>query len=89
MVFMRKQLIFLAVWGMCILVGAIFNRDPATAESNPFSVSGYGIIHYSHSDWELDPGRRAAIDIERFVIAPKYRINDTVRLESDQLPPRW
>ena len=80
---MRKQLIFLAVWGMCILVGAIFNRDTATAESNPFSVSGYGIIHYSHFDWELDPGRRAAIDIERFIIAPKYRINDTVRLESE------
>ena len=80
---MRKQLIFLVVWGMCILVGAIFNRDTAIAESNPFSVSGYGIIHYSHFDWELDPGRRAAIDIERFVIAPKYRINDTIQLESE------
>ena len=75
---MRKQLIFLAVWGMCILLSV-----GAFAESNPFSVSGYGIIHYSHFDWELDPGRRAAIDIERFVIAPKYRINDTIQLESE------
>ena len=79
---MKKQLAnsirFLAVCGMFISlsVGVI-------AESNPFSVSGYGVIHYSHFDWELDPGRRAAIDVERFVIAPKYRINDTIRLESE------
>ena len=80
---MRKQPVFLTVWGMFIFVGAIFNRDAAFAESNPFSVSGYGIIHYSHFDWELDLGRRAAIDVERFVIAPKYRINDTIQLESE------
>ena len=75
---MRKQLAVPAVWGMFILlsVGAI-------AESNPFSVSGYGVINYAHFDWELDPGRRAAIDVERFVIAPKYRINDTLQLESE------
>ena len=81
-IFMKKQLAnsirLLAVCGMFISlsVGVI-------AESNPFSVSGYGVIHYSHFDWELDPGRRAAIDVERFVIAPKYRINDTIRLESE------
>ena len=84
---MRKQpsilLRCLAIWGMFIFVGAIFNRDAAIAESNPFSVSGYGVINYSHFDWELDPDRRAAIDVERFVIAPKYRINDTIRLESE------
>ena len=75
---MKKQLVYPLVWGMCVLlsVGAI-------AESNRFSVSGYGVINYSHFDWELDPGRRAAIDVERFVIAPKYRINDTIRLESE------
>lgn len=75
---MKKQLLFLTIWGTFILlsVGAI-------AESNPFSVSGYGVINYSHFDWELDPGRRAAIDVERFVIAPKYRINDTIRLENE------
>ncbi len=75
---MANSIRFLAVYGIFILlsVGAI-------AESNPFSVSGYGVINYSHFDWELDPGRRAAIDVERFVIAPKYRINDTIRLESE------
>lgn len=75
---MKKQLAFLTVWGMFLWIGTT-----AAAESNPFSVSGYGVIHYSHFDWELDPGRRAAIDVERLVIAPKYRINDTIRLEAE------
>ena len=75
---MRKQLVFLTVWGTFILLSA-----GAVAQSNPFLVSGYGVINYSHFDWELDPGRRAAIDVERFVIASKYRINNTIRLESE------
>ena len=75
---MKKKLVLLAIWGLFILLSA-----NAIAESNPFSVSGYGVINYAHFDWELDPGRRAAIDVERFVIAPKYRINDTIRLESE------
>ena len=79
---MKKQLAFLTIWGIFICIGA---PAPAAsnAASNPFSVSGYGVIHYSHFDWELDPGRRAAIDVERLVIAPKYRINDTIRLEAE------
>ena len=75
---MKKQRVRLTIWGLFILLctGAI-------AESNQFSVSGYGVINYAHFDWELDPDRRAAIDVERFVIAPKYRINDTIQLESE------
>ena len=75
---MKKKLVLLTIWGLFILPTA-----DVIAESNPFSVSGYGVINYAHFDWELDPGRRAAIDVERFVIAPKYRINDTIRLESE------
>ena len=78
LIFMRIQPLFLAVWGMFISLSVA-----AFAESSPFSVSGYGVINYAHFDWELDPGRRAAIDVERFVIAPKYRINDMIRLESE------
>lgn len=55
----------------------------AIADENPFSVSGYGVINYAHFNWELDPDRRAAIDLERLVVAPKYRINDTIRLEAE------
>ncbi len=75
---MKKRLILPAILGMFILLSI-----GAVAGTNPFSVSGYGIINYANFDWELDPNRRAAIDVERFVVAPKYNINDTIRLEAE------
>ena len=77
---MNKLYLFLltTVLGMFLL--PIYG---AKADSNPFSVSGYGVINYAHYDWELDPNRRASIDVERFVVAPKYKINDTIRLEAE------
>ncbi len=75
---MKKLYFFPATLGIFL----IFSFS-AVADSNPFSISGYGIINYAHYDWELDPNRRAAIDIERFVVAPKYRINDTIHLEAE------
>ncbi|MCG9127062.1 autotransporter outer membrane beta-barrel domain-containing protein [Candidatus Poribacteria bacterium] len=55
----------------------------AIAAENPFSVSGYGVINYAHFNWELDPDRRAVVDLERLVIAPKYRINNTIHIEAE------
>lgn len=75
---MKKPLIYPAILGMFILLSI-----GAVADTNPFSVSGYGIINYANFDWEIDPNRRAAIDVERFVVAPKYRINDTIHLEAE------
>ena len=77
-IFMKRKLIYLTICGTLILLNL-----SAIAGGDRFSVSGYGVINYAHFDWDLDPGRRAAIDVERFVIAPKYRINDTIRLESE------
>ena len=76
--YMYKRMIIPAFLGMFFIV--CFS---AIAELNPFSVSGYGVINYAHFDWDFDPNRRAAIDVERFVISPKYRINDTIRLEAE------
>lgn len=75
---MKKFLIFPTILGMFI-----FFSISAVADTNPFSISGYGIINYANFDWEIDPNRRAAIDIERFVVAPKYHINDTIGLEAE------
>lgn len=75
---MRKNLILPIILGMFTLLS-----NNTFADTHPFSVSGYGIINYAHYDWEIDPNRRASIDIERFVVAPKYRINDTIRLEAE------
>ena len=66
------------------------------AESKRFSVSGYGVINYANFDWQTDPERRAHIDVERLVVAPKLQISDTIRLESElefehggELVPQW
>ena len=75
---MKKQLIFPVLLGMLLIVSF-----SVVAETNPFSISGYGIINYANFDWEIDPNRRAAIDVERFVVAPKYRINDNIQLEAE------
>ena len=80
---MKEIPLFLVILGMFILVGAISHRDTAVAESNPFSVSGYGVIHYANFEWDFEPKRPSAIDVERLVVAPKYRINDTLRLEAE------
>ncbi len=66
------------ILGLCFMFS--INAD---ADTNPFSVSGYGVINYAHYDWDLDPNRRASIDIERFVVAPKYQISDIIRLEAE------
>ena len=55
----------------------------AATDAEKFQVSGYGIINYAKFDWEVDPGRRAHIDVERFVVAPKYRMSDNIRLEAE------
>ena len=54
-----------------------------SADTDRFQVSGYGVINYANFDWETDPERRAHIDVERFVVAPKYRISDDIRLEAE------
>lgn len=66
------------ILGMCIFIST-----STIADNHSFTVSGYGVINYSHFNWDLDPDRRAAIDLERLVVAPKYRINDTIRLEAE------
>ena len=55
----------------------------APADLERLRVSGYGTINYANFDWQTDPERRAHIDVERFVVSPKYQLNDTIRLEAE------
>ncbi len=85
---MRLNIILVCVIRANIVVSTIFGLLflsclSASAENNPFSVSGYGIINYAHYDWDIDPDRRAAVDVERLAVAPKYRINDRIHLEAE------
>ena len=67
----------------CSVVFLFLMAQIVPAESKRFSVSGYGVISYANFYWETDPDRRAHIDVERLVVAPKLQINDTIRLESE------
>lgn len=43
----------------------------------------YGTIHYQNFDWQTFPGKRSAIDLERFVIEPSYRLSRKLRLRAE------
>ena len=45
-------------------------------EESGFSFKGYGSLNYFVYDWETDPSKRNAIDIERFTIYPLYKYDD-------------
>ena len=55
----------------------------AHTDAERFQVSGYGVINYANFNWDTDPERRARIDVERFVISPKYHISKGIRLEAE------
>ena len=67
----------------CCVLLLLLTAQVASAESKRLSVSGYGAINYANFDWQTDPERRAQIDVERLVIAPKFQMNDTIRLEAE------
>lgn len=48
-----------------------------------FSLRGYGVVNYYAFDWETDPQRRNAIDVERIVLYPSFRFTDNVRLNAE------
>ena len=69
--------------GLCCVLFLMLIALAAPADSTRWQISGYGVINYANFDWQTDLERRAHTDVERLVIAPKYRINDTIRLEAE------
>ena len=43
----------------------------------------YGSINYQDFNWQTFPGKRAAIDLERFVLEPSYRISKKIRVKAE------
>lgn len=64
----------LVVFSLLIAIQAVNANDK-------FQIGGYGVINYFNFDWDTDSDRRASIDVERFVIASKYKVNDNIRFE--------
>lgn len=62
-------------------------RDSAAvapeAAPSRFDVRGYGVVNYAAYDWDTDPGRRNAVDVERLVLYPTVRLADRVALRAE------
>lgn len=56
---------------------------PAHAQLDRFELEGYAIINYHKFDWQTDPQRRAAVDIERVAIEPTFKLSDKIKIEAE------
>ncbi len=56
-----------------------------TSEAGPgrFALRGYGVVTYAVYDWDTDPSRRNAFDMERLVLYPSVRLAEGVTLRSE------
>lgn len=57
--------------------------DPDTSDASRFGLHGYGVVNYFAFDWETDPARRNALDLERLVLYPSVRLSERVRVEAE------
>ena len=48
-----------------------------------FHLHGYGTMNYFAFDWQTDPQKRNAIDLERLSVYPSYDFNDRMRIETE------
>lgn len=46
-------------------------------------LESYGTINYQNYNWQTFPGKRATIDLERFVLEPAYRVSPKLRLAAE------
>lgn len=63
---------------------SILKSDDTEEEKKPifkdFSISVYGNIIYSNFKWQTEPNRKDSIDINRFTLEPKFKINEKMFL---------
>lgn len=89
--------IFLLFFGLALFPGGAFSQK--TPVDNPDSLyaihrklwqqlerirlESYGSINYQNYDWQTFPGKRATIDLERFVLEPAYQLTPKLRLKAE------
>jgi len=66
-------------------VYAEHEKDEAHERSVPGRIdfSGYGVVNYYDFDWDTDPERRDAIDVERFILALTTPLSQSVELDAE------
>jgi uncharacterized coiled-coil protein SlyX len=63
--------------------GAATQAERIARALERFSVSSYGVVTYSHYDWETDSELRDDIDFERVVLGVAYQATDNIKLEAE------
>ncbi len=86
---MRKTLLYILLLQLD-LVGLAQVKDSswvkAKAIEKPWdnlSLKTYGVVNYYNFDWETDPDKRNAVDLERINMYMKYRFSDKVSLKTE------
>lgn len=65
------------------LAAAAVPVESADRDINAFFVHGYATINYYNFDWQTDPQRRDAVDLERLAIESAFQVNDRLRFEAE------
>ena len=70
-----------------ITAGMLLASPLAAIDLDQMQIFGYGTVNYSSYDYienyQSKPQKRAKVDLERFVLAPKFIISDNVKIESE------
>lgn len=71
--------------GLLALAGvARGDKPPVTPPgAGGFQIHGYGVANYFAFDWQTDPSRRNAIDLERLALYPVVGLSGRVRLNGE------
>lgn len=59
---------------------------PVTARAEDeerFEYKGYATLNYYHFDWQTDPQRRDAVDLERLAIEAEYKLSPRIKVEAE------
>lgn len=80
-----RSLFFVALLALTTMPLLAHEHEDDTTGSwtKRISLYGYGVVNYYAYDWETDPQRRNATDLERFVLYPSIRLSNTVRIKSE------
>jgi len=68
---------------LAVLTSARLAAQSRSDTAVALHVGGYAIANYYAYDWQTDPALRNAIDLERAVIEPSYRVSPHLRFEAE------
>jgi hypothetical protein len=83
---MRSALGLLAFACVCAIPAAAQREEHEHSDSGGggrFEAEGYAVINYYHFNWQTDPNRRDAVDLERFVLESSYRVSKRLQFAAE------